>query len=82
MANEYYETRSQLAVAVDGETYVGSYRVINRSVVVYYGEQLKFATYEMNSPITVAGWLLVDMVRRSVASTKGARSKKATQRGR
>lgn len=79
MADEYSETRSQIAVLVDGEQHIGSYRIVNGSVIVYFGEDLKFATFDMNDPATVARWLLTDMVRRHVATARSTSAREASR---
>lgn len=61
---EDYETARGIEIELNGTVFRGRYRVMNGSVIVYFDNQIKFASYEMNRPDMVARWLLSDLVRR------------------
>ena len=65
MMNTSYEISTELNVEVDGSPFIGRYRVMNGTVIVYYGSEIKFASHGMTEPERVAKWLLSDMVRRA-----------------
>ncbi|OAJ56087.1 hypothetical protein A6V36_22415 [Paraburkholderia ginsengiterrae] len=44
--------------------YTGMFRVIGGSVIVYYKDEIKFASHGMNLPDVVARWLLTDVCRK------------------
>jgi hypothetical protein len=60
-----YEELQIVDVALDGVLYQGRFRVVGRSVIVYFGSEIKFVDYEINRPETVARWMLSDLVRRT-----------------
>lgn len=59
-----YETARALTVEVDEIKYVGRYRVMGGTVIVYFESEIKFAEHNMTTPELVARWLLTDLVRR------------------
>jgi hypothetical protein len=60
-----YEELQIVDVELDGVLYQGRFRVVNHTVFVYFGSEIKFVDYEMNRPETVARWMLSDLVRRT-----------------
>lgn len=64
MRSPSYESLNSIEIFVDGTAHSGTYRVMNGSVIVYYGGEVKFASVGMNLPELVAKWLLTDLVRR------------------
>lgn len=64
MQAEDYETTKPVEVELDGVKYTGTFRVISGSVVVYYKDEIKFASHGMNRPDVVARWLLSDVCRK------------------
>jgi hypothetical protein len=61
--NANYET-VDIQITIDGVTREGRFRVLNGSVIVYFRSEIKFASYGMDRPETVARWLLTDLVRK------------------
>ena len=57
-------------ILVDGARHSGTYRVMTGSVIVYYGGEVKFASFGMDRPELIARWLLTDLVRRAVSSKR------------
>jgi hypothetical protein len=75
MASAHYEEKRPVFVTLAGTTYEGSYRVIEGTVIVYAGEDIRCAQYGMDRPDTVARWVLLDMCRKAEAKkTKSARA--------
>jgi hypothetical protein len=64
-----YET-ADIQVTIDGVVREGHFRVVNGSVIVYYGSEVKFATHGMTQPETLARWLLTDLCRQVDARRK------------
>ncbi|WP_240160813.1 hypothetical protein [Burkholderia sp. Ax-1719] len=46
-------------------SYAGTYRVMTGSVIVYFENEIKFATYGKNRPEQIARWLLTDLCRKA-----------------
>ncbi|NIE62810.1 hypothetical protein F3J17_02895 [Burkholderia sp. Ax-1719] len=65
MASAEYETTHPLRVELDGVSYAGTYRVMTGSVIVYFENEIKFATYGKNRPEQIARWLLTDLCRKA-----------------
>ncbi|TCK96957.1 hypothetical protein [Paraburkholderia sp. BL9I2N2] len=63
MAEDYEFTR-EIEVELDGTRYRGHYRVMSGTVIVYFEDEIKFASHDMNEPGVVARWLLTDLSRR------------------
>jgi hypothetical protein len=61
---EDYETTREIEVELNGTRYRGRYRVMSGTVIVYFEDEIKFASYDMNGPDVVARWLLTDLSRR------------------
>ncbi|MBB5408997.1 MULTISPECIES: hypothetical protein [unclassified Paraburkholderia] len=61
---EDYETTREIEVELDGTRYRGRYRVMSGTVIVYFEDEIKFASHDMNGPDVVARWLLTDLSRR------------------
>ncbi|MEX3934064.1 hypothetical protein AB4Y32_20030 [Paraburkholderia phymatum] len=61
-----------MTVAIDGNTYTGSYRLLDGSVIVYFGWEIRSARYDMDRPETVARWLLLDVCRKAEAKKRKA----------
>lgn len=59
-----YETTRPIEVELEGATYRGTFRVMSGSVIVYYEGEIKFASFGMDRPETVARWLLSDLCRK------------------
>ena len=51
-------------------TYSGSYRVIEGTVIVYAGADIRSAQCGMDRPETVARWVLLDMCRKAEAKKR------------
>lgn len=64
MVTPEYQTTRPVQVELDGTTYDGTYRVMAGSVIVYFEDEIKFATYGMDRPELVARWLLSDLCRK------------------
>ncbi|CAL8480800.1 conserved protein of unknown function (plasmid) [Caballeronia sp. S22] len=47
----------------DGVRLRGRYRVMGKTVVVYFDDKIKFVDYGLDRPETVAKWLLSDLSR-------------------
>ena len=62
--NASYETLTELKVEVEGLSFIGRYRVMHGTVIVYYESEIKFASHGMTEPVRVAKWILADLVRR------------------
>jgi hypothetical protein len=60
-----YETTRPLNVELDGVNYTGAYRVMAGSVIVYFENEIKFASYGTNRPEIIARWVLTDLCRKS-----------------
>ncbi|SAL06233.1 hypothetical protein AWB81_07499 [Caballeronia arationis] len=50
-------------IELNGVRVRGRYRVMGKTVVVYFDEKIKFVDYGMDRPETVAKWLLSDLSR-------------------
>jgi hypothetical protein len=70
MSTLAYESLNPLEILVEGARHSGTYRVMTGSVIVYYGGEVKFASFGMDRPELVARWLLTDLVRRAVSSKR------------
>lgn len=64
-ANADYEETRTVQVTIDDVVYEGRFRVLTGSVIVYFGSEIKFASYGMDRPETVARWLLTDLCRKT-----------------
>ena len=64
VAGHEYETTRPVEVELDGNRYIGTFRVVAGSVIVYFKSETKFAAYGMNRPEVVARWLLSDLCRK------------------
>ena len=51
-------------------THTGSYRVIDGTVIVYFGWDIRSAQYGMDRPETVARWLLLDICKKAEAKKR------------
>jgi hypothetical protein len=67
------ESLNSLEILSDGVRHSGTYRVMTGSVIVYYGGEIKFASFGMDRPELVAKWLLTDLVRRTESSKRKQR---------
>lgn len=67
------ENRTQVEVEINGNRYVGHYRVVNGSVIAYVGDECVFASYDMNTPEAVARWLIADICRKQLKKEKRTR---------
>ena len=65
-----YESLNPLEILFDGARYSGTYRVMSGSVIVYYGGEVKSASFGMDRPELVARWLLTDLVRRTESNLR------------
>ena len=65
MSPQAYESLNPIETIVDGARHGGKYRVMTGSVIVYYEDEVKFASVGMDRPELVAKWLLTDLVRRA-----------------
>ncbi|WP_322045429.1 hypothetical protein [Paraburkholderia sp. J67] len=72
MASAEYETTHPLHVDVDGVSYTGTYRVMTGSVIVYFENEIKFATFGANRPEVIARWLLTDLCRKAESRKRKA----------
>ncbi|ACC73157.1 hypothetical protein PPMP20_14650 [Paraburkholderia phymatum] len=70
MASAQYDERRPLTVTVAGITHTGSYRVIEGTVIVYFGWDIRSAQYGMDRPETVARWLLLDICKKAEAKKR------------
>ncbi|RKT26407.1 hypothetical protein B0G69_2152 [Paraburkholderia sp. RAU2J] len=61
---EDYETTQEIEIEFNGVWFRGRYRVMNGTVIVYFENEIKFASHDMNRPDMVARWLLTDLARR------------------
>jgi len=52
-----------LEIERDGVSFKGSYRIMGKTVIVYFEDKIKFVDYRMDNPATVARWLLSDLSR-------------------
>ncbi|MGF6607795.1 hypothetical protein OKW45_002695 [Paraburkholderia sp. WSM4175] len=57
---EDYESTKEIEVELNGTRY----RVMSGTVIVYFEDEIKFASHDMNGPDVVARWLLTDLSRR------------------
>ncbi len=69
------EKRTPVEVEINGNHYVGHYRVVNGSVIAYVGDECVFASYDMNTPEAVARWLISDICRKQKKREKRPRSR-------
>ncbi len=67
-----YESTKELEVEVEGTRYRGRYRVMSGTVIVYFEDEIKFASHDMNGPDLVARWLLSDLARRTESRKRKA----------
>jgi hypothetical protein len=70
VAGHEYETTRPVEVDVDGNRYIGTFRVVAGSVIVYFESEIKFARHGMYRPEVVARWLLSDLSRRVEAKKR------------
>jgi hypothetical protein len=70
VASTQYDERRPLAITVAGITHTGSYRVIDGTVIVYFGWDIRSAQYGMDRPETVARWLLLDICKKAEAKKR------------
>jgi hypothetical protein len=68
-----YETTKEITVEMNETRYVGRFRVMDGTVIVYFESEIKFAQHNMTSPEVVARWLLTDLVRRIDARKRKSR---------
>jgi hypothetical protein len=61
---EDYEATKPIQIELDGKKYVGTFRVMSGTVIVYYKNEIKFALYGLDRPEVVARWLLTDVCRK------------------
>jgi len=61
---------------VAGIAHSGSYRVIDGTVIVYFGWDIRSAQFGMDRPETVARWLLVDICKKAEAKKRKGSSVK------
>jgi hypothetical protein len=47
----------------DGVRVCGNYRIMGKTVIVYFEDKIKFVDYGIDRPETVAKWLLSDLSR-------------------
>lgn len=64
MADAEYETMGTVRAEVDGVVREGKFRMMGGSVIVYFGDNIKYALYRLDRPETLARWLLSDLCRR------------------
>lgn len=76
---EDYETAKGIEIELNGTVFRGRYRVMNGTVIVYFDNEIKFASHDMNRPDVVARWLLTDLARR--VESNGVQSKKRRATG-
>jgi hypothetical protein len=75
---EDYETTNEIEIEFGGTQFRGRYRVLDGTVIVYFENEIKFASRDMNRSEVVAKWLLTDLVRRIEArKRKGVASTQA-----
>lgn len=67
---EEYEVMQEIEVELNGIQFRGRYRVMGGTVILYFENEIKFATHDMNRPDLVARWLLTDLARRVGSSKK------------
>lgn len=60
---EDYETAREIEIELNGKMFRGRYRVMSGTVIVYFDNEIKFASHDMNRPDVVAKWLLGDLAR-------------------
>jgi hypothetical protein len=72
VAVSQYEEKRPLTVDLDGNSHTGSYRVLDRTVIVYFGLEIRSAHCGMDRPETVARWLLLDVCRKVAANKRKA----------
>jgi hypothetical protein len=70
VASAQYEERRPVSVTLAGITHTGSYRVIEGTVIVYAGADIRSAQCGMDRPETVARWVLLDMCRKAEAKKR------------
>ena len=64
VAGHEYETTRPVEVELDGNRYIGTFRVVAGSDIVYFESETKFAAHGTNRPEVVARWLLSDLCRK------------------
>jgi hypothetical protein len=72
VAVSLYEEKRSLTIDLDGNTHIGSYRVLDGTVIVYFGSEIRSARCGMDRPETVARWLLLDICRKAEARKRKA----------
>jgi len=70
MSTSAYESLNPLEILLDGARHSGTWRVMTGSVIVYYGGEIKIASFGMDRPELVARWLLTDLVRRAESNKR------------
>ncbi|MHB9837314.1 hypothetical protein Q8F57_021010 [Paraburkholderia terrae] len=70
MASAQYDERRPVSVTLAGITHTGSYRVLEGTVIVYSGTDIRSAQYGMDRPETVARWVLLDMCKKAEAKKR------------
>lgn len=53
---------NNVTIDVNGASHQGQYRLLAKTVVVYYGQEMKFADTAHDDPKLVARWLMRDLV--------------------
>ncbi|TXC88491.1 hypothetical protein FRZ40_13355 [Paraburkholderia azotifigens] len=70
MAVQEYEIRRTVEVEINGTRYVGSYRVMAGTVIVYFDGAIKSAPHDMQRPEVLGRWLLTDACKRVEAGRR------------
>lgn len=73
MVEDYaYEAARGIEIELNGTVFRGQYRVMSGTVIVYFENEIKFASQDMNRPDVVAKWLLTDLARRAESKKRKA----------
>jgi hypothetical protein len=67
-----FEDLRSVSIELNGARHEGQYRVMGRTVIVYFRSEIKSGDYGMDRPEVVARWILSDLARR--LEGKGRRS--------
>jgi hypothetical protein len=70
VASIQYDEKRPLMVTLAGITHMGSYRVLDGTVIVYFGWEIRSAQCGMDRPETVARWLLMDVCKKTEAKKR------------
>jgi hypothetical protein len=62
-----YDELHSLSIELDVHAFAGTYRVMSGSVIVYRDSEIKSASYGIDRPALVTGWLLKDLCRRKLS---------------